>query len=288
MQKLILGSVQFGLNYGINNTSGKPSFKEVNKILEFALSKGIRTIDTAFVYGDAIEKIGLFIKRHPGEISINSKFHMAYGAKSITNQLHESLKKLNVDFVNTYFYHNFDDVRNFPDGILELCELKRRGLIKYIGVSIYNNEDFLSLISLKEIDVIQLPFNLLDNSSQRGHLIKQAKAEKKSIQVRSVFLQGLFFKPFDEFPENLKQLIAPIQQLHVLTKRFNVSMNQLALSYALSKEYIDGVVLGVDNVQQLESNIDYVDLPDELVRAVDEIKIDSYQLLNPTTWNIKK
>ena len=71
--KLILGTAQMGLDYGINNLSGKVSKNKSIEILEYAFDNGIRILDTAEVYGNAHEIIGFYHKLNP-----NKKFNKAH------------------------------------------------------------------------------------------------------------------------------------------------------------------------------------------------------------------
>jgi aryl-alcohol dehydrogenase-like predicted oxidoreductase len=63
MSKLILGTVQFGLEYGVNNQKGIPSSNEIKKILDFAFKRKINILDTAEAYGNSQERIGEYIKK---------------------------------------------------------------------------------------------------------------------------------------------------------------------------------------------------------------------------------
>ena len=107
IKKIILGTVQFGLEYGINNTLGKPKASEVYKMLEYAASNGVKTLDTADAYGNASELLGVFNKKNPGLFWINTKFKKT--KESLELQLLKTLLLLNVNNINTYFYHSFSD-----------------------------------------------------------------------------------------------------------------------------------------------------------------------------------
>jgi aryl-alcohol dehydrogenase-like predicted oxidoreductase len=191
-EKLILGTVQFGLSYGINNAGGKPGIEKVFEILSYAAENGVQILDTADAYGDATALIGRFHQNHNYRFVINTKFHVNDN-DAITSQLQRSIEQLHVDSVNTYFYHRFSDLADYPESKRELKELKDKGFIKKVGVSVYENEEFKTAIADDDIDVIQLPFNLLDNYKQRGSLLQLARQQKKEIQVRSVFFIWVFF-----------------------------------------------------------------------------------------------
>ena len=62
LDRICLGTAQFGLDYGIANARGKVSFDEVGQILRCALENGIVTLDTAGAYGDSEQMVGAFLK----------------------------------------------------------------------------------------------------------------------------------------------------------------------------------------------------------------------------------
>jgi aryl-alcohol dehydrogenase-like predicted oxidoreductase len=167
-------------------------------------------------------------------------------------------------------------------------EARNNGKIKHIGVSIYNNEDLLLAAEDKKIDLIQLPYNLLDNDKQRGNLIAIAKANNKIVHTRSAFLQGLFFKDTNTFPKKLSPLISELENIKQLTEHHNLDMATLALKYATTNHNIDNVLIGVDSPEQLASNIQAVaanELSSELIHKIDSIAVSDIALLNPSNWS---
>lgn len=282
VSKLILGTVQLGLNYGINNSTGKPNLEQSFDILREAYKAGIRYLDTAEAYGDSQQIIGQFHKKYPGQ-----KFNILTKFKSIDGNLREQFERscadLSVNKLYSYSFHNILDVTN--DLVLALSELKYEKKIEQIGVSVYENEQFLKAIDIPNIDIIQLPFNLFDNWGKRGDLINLARKKNKKIHVRSVFLQGLFYKDTNSYPDYLKQLIPFRNELGEMSKHFNVDISKMALSYVLKKKSIDGVLLGVESVSQLYKNLEAIDyiLPEELEFQIDSINAP-HSLLDPRNW----
>ncbi|MDL5048255.1 aldo/keto reductase [Oscillatoria amoena NRMC-F 0135] len=283
--KLILGTVQFGLDYGINNSTGKPSKEQVFKIFEAAANAGVAILDTADAYGNASELIGEFFSVSKTRFEINTKFK-AEGGKSITEQLTHSLGQLNTERINIYFYHRFDEMVKFPETLAELGKLRNQSRINKIGVSVYGNDEFEIAVNTPEVDAIQLPFNLLDNHSQRGELLKQAKQKGKEIQVRSVFLQGLFFKKLSDYPSYLSPLKPYMQTINQIEEDSGMGMEALALSYALAQPQIDNVLIGVDTLEQLQQNLSYSDtaLPANIISHINAIEVAETELLYPKNW----
>jgi uncharacterized protein len=283
--KLILGTVQFGLDYGINNAAGKPTKEQVFEIFEQAAKAGLKVLDTADVYGNATELIGEFFANSSTRFGINTKFKVEEG-KTIEAQLNHSLKLLNTETVNVYFYHRFDEMLEFPETLTELGKLKSQSLINKIGVSVYGNDEFEIAVNTPEIDAIQLPFNLLDNYSQRGKLLKQAKQKGKEIQVRSVFLQGLFFKELNLYPPYLEPLKPYMETIKGISVEEKIGMEALALSYALAQPEIDNVLIGVDTLAQLNANLSHANtvLSKENIGRIDAINVAETELLYPKNW----
>ena len=283
--RFILGTVQFGMNYGINNVVGKPSKDSTFEMLQFAFDQGIRELDSAEGYGDAHTLIGEYIRTTNQKFNINTKFRLNEST-SIRVQLENSLKQLNIDFVKVYFYHRVADLIKHPKSIDKLYSFKEEKLIRKTGVSIYSNEEFEFCINNDGIDVIQIPFNLLDNFSKRGSLISEAKENGKELQVRSVFLQGLFFKNPDTFPPVLKPLSKYIFQLTELALRHNTSLHDLALGYVWNKSGLDQIIIGVDSKEQLKQNLDTTEISfsEQLTKEIDRIVVIEESLLSPINW----
>lgn len=285
--KLILGTVQLGLDYGINNQGGKPSSEEAFAILDEAKTGRIQYLDTAAAYGNSEEIIGEYIKKAANTpFKIITKFHCG-GTLSTADKVVNALEKLSVPSIDTMLFHSYKDYKEHPSVLNELVEQKEAGLVRHVGVSVYHNHEIEELMNVEAIDVIQAPFNMLDNDAQKGGVLSKAQSLGKTIHTRSAFLQGLFFKPINELPEKLSGLSNGLRKLCDIQQQSGLPMHQLALAYALSKAYIDGVLIGVDSSAQLRSNIEAcaTQLPEELTREIDQIKLTDTRLLNPSNWN---
>ncbi|HWY34631.1 MAG TPA: aldo/keto reductase, partial [Nitrosopumilaceae archaeon] len=165
---------------------------------------------------------------------------------------------------------------------------KTKGLVKKIGVSVYGNEQFQEAARDERIDLIQFPYNLLDNFSQRGENIRKAKEAGKELHVRSVFLQGLFFMEESKIPEKIKPLKPWLKEIHEIAKEAEMSVQELAMSYVLQNSSIDKVLIGVDSQEQLESNIDIVtkmkNIPFKTLKQIDQLDVMEVELLSPVNW----
>jgi len=288
-EKIILGTVQLGLNYGINNTKGKPSAQEAFDILKIAYDHGIKTLDTAEAYGNSTQIIGDFHKKFPEKkfnviTKLDAQVLLSKG--DLFKKVKESCKTLNVDKIHGYMFHNFESFKKNSIFFEELLEAKEQGFINKIGVSLFSNFELNTILEeYSGIDFIQLPFNLFDNELKRKIHLEKAKNKNIEIHTRSVFLQGLFFKDFKELSKTLSPFKEPLELIHQISKESNIDLGYLALNYALEKEYIDHVLIGVDSKEQLNLNLKNLigekQIPHE---RVNEILIKNEELLNPTNW----
>jgi uncharacterized protein len=282
--KIILGTVQFGLNYGINNHFGRPNDNQLHAILFEALDRGIQILDSAEAYGDALERIGNFHRSSHKKFELISKF-----SSTLLGALETHIKKqceiAGIDSFYGYLFHSFSDYLTNKKKLGSLTKLKAEGLLRYIGVSVYTNEELSLVIDDPYISIVQLPYNLLDNFHQRGELMKKAKEKGKILHVRSVFLQGLFFKDNQDIQPIFNNLLPHLTELKRISLANGVNIGSLALNYALCNNMIDGVLIGVDSVKQLIDNFLAIQpLDEETIEQIDSIKISDIQLLDPRNW----
>ena len=285
LSKLILGTVQFGLDYGINNNSGLPSLEKVFTILNYAKGE-VSCIDTASGYGISEERIGLYHFKHLGEIfDVNTKFSKGI-IENPLKELKTALLKLKVPIINTMMFHSLDDFRLNQEKMEILLKEGKGNYFKKIGVSVYTVEELEKLKNIVQIEVIQVSFNLLDNHAKKGMILTELKELGKEIHVRSCFLQGLFFKSTEDLEENLKDAAKYLDELNHIAKMNNYSIGELALSYCISKPYIDKVIIGVDSKDQLQQNLKWASLRlnEEVEKTIDCIDVKEEFLLNPSKW----
>lgn len=285
--KLILGTVQMGLNYGINNEIGQTSIEESHQILLTAYKFGITTLDTAEAYGSAHRVIGQFHRNNPKiKYKIITKVPGDFDECSFRVKVDGYLNDLEVDFLEVLMFHSFDSFKNNIPALDSILKLKSAGLVKHIGVSAYTNEQLEYLLDKDYVTVVQLPFNLLDNYSLRGALLEELKLKGKIIHTRSVFLQGLFFKKATDKHVIVKKLQFELDILNQMVSQYSCSIEELALSYCLQCKNIDNVVIGVDSVDHLNTNLkasSYM-IDEEIIEKINKIKVNDVDFLNPSLW----
>ena len=287
--KLILGTVQFGLEYGINNSIGKPSFEVIKDILDLAFLNGVNILDTAEAYGDSQEILGRYHKQSKNKFEIITKFCRTRKdlSEDILKRVETDLTTLNVESLYCYMYHSFNDFISFYKKDSDrIKNLKQQKLIKKFGISVYTNEEIEAVLEFKEVDLIQLPFNILDNINLRGEIIRKANENGVEVHTRSTFLQGLIFKNSNDLSSSLKPIKPYLDSIKCISKNYNITIQDLALKYVLSQKKINNILIGVETLEQLEMNFNITlnNLSQETINEINAINIKDVRLLNPSNW----
>ena len=286
--KIILGTVKFGIKYGINNFF-RISKKDVFSILEYAYEKKIKILDTAEDYGESQNIIGMFLKENPTKkFKIISKLSSNINIKK--NQLKDRIK-FNCEILNTkklhsYMIHNYNFFKDNMFLYDDLIRAKELGIIKSIGISLYDNDSINDVLNnFSEFDFIQIPFNIFDNENKRKVIADIAVSKNIKIHARSIFLQGLFFKKINDLSCNLNGLKKYLITIKKIQDKKSLKISDLALKYVIKKKFIDKVVIGVSNLQQLKNNLETCKkkfkVPNKEIEKIDVL--DDY-LLNPSNW----
>jgi aryl-alcohol dehydrogenase-like predicted oxidoreductase len=251
--RIALGTVQFGLNYGISNADGKTSLEEVTSILSLAKQQGISTLDTAAAYGNSEEVVG---KCADLGFQIVSKFIDRGDQKFVRESLHASLQKLKRNSLYGYLAHHASTLIDHPTYWEELILLKENKQVEKIGYSLYTTEELEKLLRLDMIpDIVQLPFNLLDQRFLP--YFKQLKDRSVEIHVRSAFLQGLLLMEVQDLGAFFNPVKTVIERL--VQKFSSVDERAAALVlFCLQQTSIDKVVIGVNTKSQLENNLAFM------------------------------
>lgn len=283
MSALVLGTVQFGLHYGINNKTGKVTTDQVLDLLKLAWESGIREIDTAQGYGNSEEILGDCFKKIPHNFIVHSKFSGLH--KPIQDTINDSLKRLGIPKLGYLYFHQYSDYKTYrnenPNGeLLVNCD----GL----AVSVYDEKEMKVASEDAFVKAIQLPLNVFDASLEKVELIKKCRSLGKKIYVRSVFLQGLLFMTKESLPEKLKNFEDPLRQLNsIIAQKNDLSMRDLALGFVNTITEVDGVLVGVDSSEHLKENLKSKDLKlsHSIISEIQKIKIQDKNLLLPKNWN---
>lgn len=283
--KIVLGTVQFGLKYGVNNKIGKPSYSNVFNILNAAHELGISVLDTADGYGDACEVIGEFQKKFGTKFDIISKFTMEECNQNINQCFERSISRTHSSSFFGYLFHRFDDFIQFSN-FNELERLRANGMVKYFGVSIYGLEELRVAVRHPFIDIIQVPFNIFDSSSEKESLLEEAGNTGKKIHVRSVFLQGLFYMNPNELPKGMTGFSKNLKDFHDILAKYKLGVEEVCLGYVSSFPFIDSIVLGVESIEQLNKNLKALSslIPYEVIKEIKSIRLTNEEIIDPSKW----
>lgn len=288
MSRLALGTVQFGMPYGISNKSGQTNIKEVEAIIDCAREHGIDTIDTAIGYGES--EICL------GKIGIRD-FNVVTKLPAVSNdvpdvkewvfeQVEFSLKRLKLQKLHAILLHQPLQLthpifgRPLAEGLLAL---KDEGYVKKIGVSVYKPEDITQISAVINPDLIQAPFNLLDRRLASTGWLDPLNKKVFEIHARSVFLQGLLLMPRQEIPRNFERWSGVWNAYHEFLTGKHLSATAACLHFAFSYSQIDKIVVGVESRSQLQELIDQA--REARVQDWPDLACYDERLINPSKWN---
>ena len=289
--KLILGTVQFGLRYGIANVHGQPTQTEVNTIIAAAAEGGIRMLDTAATYGESETVLGRALKATGLGNTMKVVSKVAVMPAEITweearshirKSLENSLANLQVDSLYALLFHREADFRFFS--VLE--ELVKEGKLQYAGCSL----DGYVPEGIEHATAVQVPGNVLD----RRFLSFTREAHQRGTKVfdRSVYLQGMLLMPQEKIPVHLQELVPYRLKLESLAGELGISASELYMRYLLSIPEIDGVLTGVDTVDQLKNNMAVAHqgpLPDGILERIQTIVPElPERLIRPSKWAAQK
>ena len=294
--KLCLGTVQFGINYGIQG-NGQPQHEAVYEMLSFAIDHGITEFDTASAYGEAEDVLGGYIKLKPemkGKINIVSKLKPdAFLNTSKTewkriaeDNARDSLSRLDIEAFSAYLFHNASFIFD-EEAVDALSVVKELNLARRIGVSIYTPEEAMKALSYPQIDAIQIPYNLFDRRLDKCDFFSEAKKKGITVYARSSLLQGLAVMDYDNLPKRVAFAKDYLLKYDAICREFSIPKLNVAIGYVAQKEGIDYIVFGVDNQRQLDEYVSLEDyyLPDEMIHRIDKIFADvPEKMVNPTLW----
>jgi aryl-alcohol dehydrogenase-like predicted oxidoreductase len=295
LSRLMLGTVQFGLNYGIANRTGQPSYETVREIIALAIEGGVNCFDTAALYGESEEVLGKAFTELGARdtVTIATKVvaispdhaDMKTVDKIVEESVTTSLKRLRLERLSICLFHKED---NFCF-IESLLRLKERGLVDKVGSSVITPEGASKIISSGLADAIQIPSSMLDHRFLRSGLTQQACKNRIHLFVRSIYLQGLLFVDESDILPELSEVIPVLRNLRTLAQQAGMSLAELAVRYVLSLDGVTSVVIGVETLQQMKDNLLLFGkgpLSDDLVRAIDKAVPNlSDQILMPNRWS---
>ena len=288
ISKIALGAVQFGMDYGINSISGQVLPAEIKDILNYAYRQNIDLLDTAPAYGNSEQVLGKY-NSHEFKIVTKTRHFdcLEIGnreAQLLDSDFSQSLTDLKKDRVYGVLFHNANDLLKHGSDKLfnRLNDFKQAGKIKKIGVSIYNHEQLQSIIDNFDIDLVQLPFNILDRRLVDSGIFRMLQDRDVEIHARSVFLQGLLLMTEQSRPGKFKRWGALWKVWHEWLNDNQITALEATIRHAISIPEISKVLVGVDTVDQLKEIV--LASPGILPDIPPEMFTNDVDLLNPSNW----
>lgn len=286
MNRLALGTVQFGMPYGVANTSGRVAGDEAKEIITFASSMGLNTLDTAISYGESEKSLGLIGIRDWRVVSKLPAMPVECDDVRgwVAAQLHGSLGRLGLDRLYGLLLHRPEDLLGSGGATLlaALKDLKQQGLVQKVGVSIYSPDQLRPLFDLETFDLVQAPLNILDRRLVDSGWAMQLKKAGVELHTRSAFLQGLLLMDSDSRPQKFKRWGNVWQTWSRWLSTQGLSPLEACLRYPLSQVAVDRVIVGVDSLAQLKEILPAA--AGNLSGLPDFGNVDT-ELINPSLWH---
>lgn len=289
--KLGLGTVQFGMNYGISNTRGKPSDDEIKRTLDVAHGAGIQIIDTAHTYGESEAALGRNLPaKHDFRIvtktlPLRTETVSEGDIQQIISAFHLSLERLRQPAVYGLLVHHAPDL--LAEGgehlMSALLSLKSRGLVKKIGVSVYDQLELDAILSRYVIDMVQLPFNVLDQRLLESGTLPRLNKAGIEIHARSIFLQGLLLMNPNNLEAHFQPAQEPLKKFHAFARSHGKTPLELALHFATNRKEIDHVIIGINHPEELADIISASEKPSSR-NDYSDFSIHDETVLNPALW----
>lgn len=295
--KLVLGTAQLGLDYGIANKIGKPEENKAFQIMKYAVESGINYFDTAYNYGNSEIIIGKFLnfhKNYKNKVNIITKIpslkNEKISEKTIFNYFLESISRLKQESIYCYMIHDFKDIKNNCEEIGKaFLKLKENGYIKKIGVSIYEPYQLEFLVKHFGFDLIQLPISIFDQRFITDKSLQRLKRKNIEVYARSIFLQGLLFLEENTLSPKMNKFKDYISKLNEISLKYNFSKEEIALLFVNAINEIDKIVIGVEKIGQLQSNVKILSKSESFNKIRTLINFEDFfikdtNIIDPRKW----
>jgi aryl-alcohol dehydrogenase-like predicted oxidoreductase len=300
VSEIAFGGVEIGIPYGIGVRSRADMISETEavQLLHEAIDEGINLFDTARQYGDSESIMGRAFKDRRDRIVICTKCrHLRNDSgvvpssdqirEIIERSLQESLTALQTGFIDIYMLHRADIEILGNDTVADIFnDLKKKGLIRATGVSTYAAGETKKAIESGRWDVIQLPFNLMDQSQEA--LFSPASAKGIGIMVRSVLLKGILSDKGRNLHPELKKVEQHRKLYGRLFSKTCPDLTSLAVKFALSFDQVASVLIGMDQMAYLKRALAIADgnyLDKETMRQARELQYPDTGFLDLVKWD---
>lgn len=286
LQRLALGTAQFGMRYGIANRQGQVTRSETAAMLHLAAANRIDTIDTAITYGESETCLGE--AGIQGFKVVTKLPAVPEGCKDISSwisqEVRESLFRLRIGHLYGLLLHCPGQLLGKAGQALydALSDLKSRGVVEKIGVSIYAPDELESFWDSYTFDLVQTPCNVLDRRIVDSGWLVRLYGQGVEIHVRSIFLQGLLLMPAAQRPTFVFRWRNIFDVWDRWLAEQQLTPVQVCLRHALSLSEVAKVVVGVDSQAHLEEIIFCAE--GALPPLPSGLCVSDFDLLNPSRW----
>ena len=287
--KIGLGTVQFGLDYGISNSAGRVPPHAVDAILELALTQGVNLLDTASAYGAAEEVLGQSRAADRGFDIVTKLPPLPESAPAdvrawVQREFDNSCKRLKTERVHGLMLHRAGDLLgDRGDAIWRALQVLRdAGRVHVIGASVYDGGEVDALLKRFDLSLVQVPINLLDQRLIQGGQLEQLKARDVEVHARSLLLQGLLLMEPDALSPHFDAARPMLHSLHDAAAEQGISVLQAALGFAATVPQLDRVIIGVTAVDELTTSLAALRGPG--LPEYQAFALNAPSILNPALW----
>ena len=293
ISRLVLGTAQLGMNYGIANKCGRPDSDLAKKIVQTAWENGIREYDTAQGYGESENVLGnaLHSFGFSSDARVITKLDPSldhFDRARLEQAVRKSLTRLNVPIMQGLMLHKEEYLEVWESGMGDILRgLIEQRLTEHIGASVYSPEKAKLALETDGIDMIQIPSNILDRRFEKAGVFQLADDVGKTIYIRSIFLQGLLLMSPDTLPEHMRFAAPVLNRLASLAQDAGLSINELCIGYIKNAFPRARLIFGAEIPAQVRENLKIWEgaWPDGLTQRINlEFEDISEMILNPSLW----
>ena len=253
MQKLVLGTANFGNRYGIANKTDL-SQDEIDKILSWSSGK-LEELDTSEDYGESHTAIS----NHANNFKVTTKINLneITSTQEIPSRISSLKMDLRCNSVHRILFRPCENNSAFTlRAVRELQTLQEKCNVEEIGLTIYETKELEFFANELEGPLtFQIPLNILNRSFEYFVTSSTEIREDISFYARSIFLQGLLFMDTREVPARLREINPTLLALNENLDRIGLSILEATFSYIKSQKWLKGVVIGVSSLVELQNNL---------------------------------
>lgn len=300
VSEIAFGGVEIGMPYGIGVKGKEDMLSETDavKLLHAAVDAGINFFDTARMYGESEKIMGKAFANQRERVVLCTKCRHLLDSdgclpasgelkKIIETSLNESLTMLQTDYVDVFMLHQANVLILGNEDIAGVfSDLKKKGKIRSAGVSTYTTEETKRALDAGTWDVLQIPFNLMDQ--RQGILFSDAKEKGIGLVIRSVLLKGLLSSKGQDLHPALKQVEEHIKSYDRLLTDGAYPLSTLATKFVLSFPEVAAALIGIDNFSYLQQSLEAANgiyLNEHQLELAKELAYPEPEFINLPYWD---